>query len=230
MYFISTIPLHFYEVMMQGIPNFKSRRSGIQCMRTPHNPQHTKCEYCLYFKRRRCILSECPYIDDKVADGTATRRQILEETFKYIKNPIFRNKLEKFIKESESNPMTYFDKHHETQFQRALSDINTDNFAVLSVVYLLTAEFGLWRKSRDAVKYGCVNFDRLKLGSVSERAYTLYACASDLYKGTKHLTIADLCDTNMISPKMFGIICNAMAIRRFGVGAINSVSGGAERD
>ncbi len=73
-----------------------------------------------------------------------------------------------------------------------------------------------------------MNFDRIKLGSVSERAYTLYACASDLYKGTKLLTIGDLCDEQMISPKLFGVICNAMTVRRFGLYALNA--GGGSKD
>ena len=41
-----------------------------------------------------------------------------------------------------------------------------------------------------------------------------------IYIGTKHLTISDLSDTELISPMLFGVICNAMAIRRYGLGAI----------
>ena len=62
---------------------------------------------------------------------------------------------------------------------------------------------------------------RFALGSVDEKAYTLFCCAKDLYLGTKHITIADLADEQLISPKMFGIICNALAIRRFGIGVLN---------
>ncbi len=232
MYFILNSPLHCYEVMMQGVPNFKPRGCGV---RYGISPIETTCEYCLYFKRKKCMHDRCPFIDDKVASGTATigkyfARQIYEETFKNIKHPKFRLRLEQYIRECEGKPMTYFDKHHETEFQRTIINLNNDNFALLSAVYLLTAEFGLWRKSRNAVEYGRINFDKIKLGSVGERGYTLYACASDLYKGTKLLTIADLCDTDMISPKMFGVICNAMAIRRFGFGAINCDKGGGKID
>lgn len=50
--------------------------------------------------------------------------------------------------------------------------------------------------------------------------YTLYCTAKDLYLGTKNLTIGDLADTTIIEPKIFGVICNAMAIRRYGLGAV----------
>lgn len=56
---------------------------------------------------------------------------------------------------------------------------------------------------------------------MTENAYTLFCCAKDLYLGTKHIAVKDLADMDLISPKMFGLICNAMAIRRFGLNAIN---------
>jgi len=61
----------------------------------------------------------------------------------------------------------------------------------------------------------------MNLGSVDEKAYTLFCCAKDLYLGTKHINIADLADEQLIPPKMFGIICNVLAKRRFGIGVIN---------
>ena len=60
--------------------------------------------------------------------------------------------------------------------------------------------------------------------------YALYCASKDLYLGTKNLTIGDLADTDLIPSKIFGLICNGMAIRRFGLGAIqlnqNNESGG----
>ncbi len=49
-----------------------------------------------------------------------------------------------------------------------------------------------------------------------------------MYLGTKHLTFSDLADQSLIPPKVFGLICNAMAIRRFGLGAIASMNRGDE--
>ena len=44
--------------------------------------------------------------------------------------------------------------------------------------------------------------------------------AKDLYSGTKHITVTDLADTELITNKMLGILCNAMAIRRYGMKAV----------
>ena len=79
----------------------------------------------------------------------------------------------------------------------------------------------LWRRIQNQVENNCIRFEKINLGSVDEKAYTLFCCAKDLYLGTKHITIADLADEQLISPKMFGILCNALAIRRFGIGVLN---------
>ena len=49
--------------------------------------------------------------------------------------------------------------------------------------------------------------------------YALFMTAKDLYCGTKHITIRDLADTKLVSPQLFGILCEAMTIRRYGAAA-----------
>ena len=44
----------------------------------------------------------------------------------------------------------------------------------------------------------------MNLGSVDDKAHTLFCRAKDLYLGTKHITIADLADEQLISPQIFG--------------------------
>ena len=117
--------------------------------------------------------------------------------------------------------MNYYGKKHESDFKQALERIDPNNLRVLSAFYLLTADTQLWRRVQNQVEKNCIRFDKMNLGSVDEKAYTLFCCAKDLYLGTKHITIADLADEQLISPKMFGIICNAPAIRRFGIGVLN---------
>ncbi len=75
------------------------------------------------------------------------------------------------------------------------------------------------------INYNVTGEDRKRLvqalGEVlQENSYPLFCAAKDLYLGTKHLTVRDLADAELISPKVFALICNAMAIRRFGLGAI----------
>ena len=145
----------------------------------------------------------------------------MDAVFMNIRNSKFRERLSLFIKKSENSTMNYFGKKHESDFKKTLERIDRENYKLISAVYLLTADTQLWRRVQNQVEKNCIHFDRMNLGSVDEKAYTLFCCAKDLYLGTKHITIGDLADEQLISPKMFGIICNALAIRRFGIGVLN---------
>ena len=222
MYFTICTPLHPYEIMMQGIPNFLPRGHGTYIYRREIVPSaQTDCQYCLYYHSGKCSLEECPFIECKIANGTATVRQIMSTVFSAVAYPPFIRRLKQYIRESENKNMNYYGKKRESDFKQTLDRIDPDNLRVLSAVYLFTADTQLWRRVQNQVEKNCIRFDKMNLGSVDEKAYTLFCCAKDLYLGTKHITIGDLADEQLISPKMFGIICNALAIRRFGIGVLN---------
>ena len=162
-----------------------------------------------------------PVLELKIANGTATVRQIMAAVFSSVTYLPFIWRLNRYIKESESKTMNYYSKKHESDFKQTLERIDPNNLSVLSAVYLLTANVQLLRRVQNQVEKNGIRFDRMNLGPVDEKAYTLSCCAKDLYLGTKHITIADLADEQLISPKMFGIICNALAICRFGIGVLN---------
>ena len=116
--------------------------------------------------------------------------------------------------------MTYINEKHRARFTLAAKNIAKANYALLSALYLLTADQRLWSCCKHHIINGCVFFENIKLNNCTERAYTLYCAAKDLTLGTKHLTVSDLSDADLVPPMLFRTICNAMAIRRFGLAAI----------
>jgi len=150
---------------------------------------------------------------------TATPAEILSATVQQIRCPPFRKRFYESI-ESEENPMIYLNERHRTRFALAAKNVHRDNLALLSALYLLTADGRLWNCCKHQVKNDCVFFENIRLGDCHERAYTLYCAAKDLTLGTKHITVSDLADADLVPPMLFRTICNAMAIRRFGLAAI----------
>jgi len=222
MYFTAYTPIFPYEVTMRMIPNFLPKGRGMYVIIHSETKEETDCDLCCYYRRKKCDLSTCSFIREKIKFGTATKKQIIDAVFMNIRSSKFRERLSLFIRESENNNMNYFGKKHESDFKKTLEKIDSENYKLVSTVYLLTADIQLWRRVQNQVEKNCIRFDKMNLGSVDEKAYTLFCCAKDLYLGTKHITIADLADEQLISPKMFGIICNALAIRRFGIGVLNN--------
>ncbi|MEG2396358.1 MAG: hypothetical protein RSB11_04915, partial [Oscillospiraceae bacterium] len=109
--------------------------------------------------------------------------------------------------------------HRKLFLQAAQKSLVSDN-ARLAALYLLTADKKLWTKACHAITDRHIDFSAVVIGDIGIDCYTLFMSAKDLSTGTKHITMSDLADTEIISQKMFEIICNAMAIRRYGMKAI----------
>ena len=154
-----------------------------------------------------------------IATTAATPTEILAETMRQIRCPPFRKRFNEYI-ESEDKPMTYINEKHRTRFTLAAKNVHRKNYALLSALYLLTADQRLWGCCKHHIAANTVFFEKIKLYDCSERAYTLYCAAKDLTLGTKHITVSDLSDADLVPPMLFRTICNAMAIRRFGLTAI----------
>lgn len=179
------------ERFMTAIPNFKPRGVGVR------------------FSESQVLITIT----------AATPTEILAETMRQIRYPPFRKRFNEYI-ESEEKPMTYINEKHRARFTLAAKNVHRENYALLSALYLLTADPRLWSCCKHHINNGCVFFENIKLNNCSERAYTLYCAAKDLTLGTKHLTVSDLSDADLVPPMLFRTICNAMAIRRFGLAAI----------
>lgn len=179
------------ERFMTAIPNFKPRGVGVR------------------FSESQVLITIT----------AATPTEILAETMRQIRCPPFRKRFNEYI-ESEENPMIYLNERHRARFALAARNVRKDNFALLAALYLLTADGRLWNCCKHHIAGNTVFFEKIKLYDCSERAYTLYCAAKDLTFGTKHITVSDLADADLVPPMLFRTICNAMAIRRFGLAAI----------
>lgn len=115
--------------------------------------------------------------------------------------------------------MDYRNEKHKIAFEDAVRKADIRNYTLLSVLYLLTADRKLWISSKPHISKNEIAFEKIELKNSDEKAYALFCTAKDLYLKTKHMAITDLADTDLISPKIFTLICNAMSIRRSGLNA-----------
>ena len=188
-------------------------------------PQDYPCSGCLHHTSRGgnigCDLTHQTCLKKRIKIGEATQKEILTETMSSIRYPPFQSRLNQYLKESERNPMEFRDTKHRRLFAEATQKLDEKNYALMAAVYLLTADLKLWNVARRYIERNSIRFNEIKLSGTHPYGYALFCSAKDLYLGTKHLSVGDLADTELITPKMFALICNAMAIRRFGLGAIH---------
>ena len=126
----------------------------------------------------------------------ATPTEILAETMRQIRCPPFRKRFNEYI-ESEGKTMTCINEKHRARVTLAARNVHRENYALLSALYLLTADQRLWNCCKHHINNGCVFFESIKLNNCSERVYILYCAAKDLTLGTKHITISDLADIKL---------------------------------
>ncbi len=210
------------ERMMISVPSSRPKGHGLYIFgRHKYTAEECDCSLCPYYKKKKCTLPKCGCIEERIEAVAIRYAEFMKYTLDPIKNKAFQNRFTKYINdESEMKFMLFRGNAHKEMFERSIErSLNSDN-AMLSALYLLTAEKYLWSKVRCAVSNNDINFSAVRLGNVSTDAYTLYMTARDLYSGTAHITVSDLADTDLITNKMFGILCNAMAIRRYGIKAV----------
>lgn len=110
----------------------------------------------------------------------------------------------------------YNNKRHQEIFEKAIIKKNENNYALLAAIYLFTSDNELWKVTKDHVKKNDIVFDEIKLNAIHSKAYILFCVAQDLYLGTRQVTISDITNKHLVDSKLYEVICNGMAICRFG--------------
>ena len=112
--------------------------------------------------------------------------------------------------------MQYRNTHHEERFREILKSGRWQDRTMLAALFLLMADGELWRRVQSRITDMVIRFHDVRLAEISERGYTLFCGAKDLYFGTKTLCVTDLSDTAIVDSEAFDLIITAMAIKRYG--------------
>lgn len=196
MHFTGTKHLHEIENIMQEIPNFLPKGHGGTVLKK---------------EMEDCIRGQPP------PDSYGEMMSTLMAGIGY--KPL-GERVSRYLKESEGKAVSYWNEKHKAVFEEITAKMDKQNYALLSALYLLTADYRLWKIMKHHTQKNAVNFAGVSLKGIHENGYTLYCVAKDLYLGTKHLSVSDLADTELICSQIFMLVCNAMAVRRFGMKAV----------
>ena len=121
--------------------------------------------------------------------------------------------------------MKYTTLAHHRDFAQAVRGVAADNHYLIAAIYLLAADRELWRRARSFVKKDRILFDSISIGNCTMDQYNLFSCAKDIYSGTQSITVSELVDGLIVTPKIFEVICNAMAVARIGINALEPIGG-----
>lgn len=202
---------------------------NIEAQRKLYKEKDFNCLYCLYHaKRSGCMYRVCPLTPDKAICGCVTLASAWQFTAYEINNDKFTERVNQYIvscKRRKNIMMTFMNAFHKNTFSFQFSRLNHENTKLLSAVYLLSADKRLWDSVWKYIDKNSIAFGKIKPKHLSADAYTLLCAAKDLYLGTKHFSLSDLSDPTVLDRTGFGLILNAMGIRRYGYNYIKNKAG-----
>ena len=126
MYFTENRYDRSIESMMKGIPNFYPRGSGVVVTgKFEYTADMCDCRLCEHYggKLKACNVPRCVCLEERIAVGVASLKEVMKETMSEIKHSGFLRRLRKYIKESEVIPMTFLSEQHRLNFNAALDRI-----------------------------------------------------------------------------------------------------------
>ena len=90
----------------------------------------------------------------------------------------------------------------------------------MAIVFLLTANLALWNRCRIYMIDNKIPIHRVRLNRSTEEGYLLFCAAKDIALGSRHISMNDLVDKDVVSGAMWQLIFTALEIKRFGVGMV----------
>lgn len=215
--FMSNTPYATTEFEMQLIPGFTPRRSGIVVSRLAYSTHDCNCGYCSNKdKKNKCTrLEKCVCLRERLVMGCVPIDQLLNVLTAEMREHSFSSRMLRL----SGKPQPFFSEgRHKQRFESRWKNRMqmADEDAWCAALYLLTSNTFLWGKSDDAVKPDFINFNAIHVHGVDLDGYVLFHAAKDVYKGTKHISLSELTDPELVSDESFSLIITAFLIRRYG--------------
>ena len=223
MYFTDTPSLNSMEAIMKKLPC--GRQKGGGRIRSPYKYTRKDCDcrLCLYYRKNGCALTLCPVLDVRLSCGAASIGEAAKAVFKDAKNTAFQKRLSQIYNRKDDADMIFQSNRHRQIFEAERSNLRKPGKKVLAVLYLLTADHTLWRKTKHLFSpNGRVDLKSVRLGDVPTDCYALWKAVKELQTGEKQISLCELADSGIISDNAFRLIVQAVTIARYGTAILNN--------
>ena len=88
---------------------------------------------------------------------------------------------------------------------------------------MLTADSRLWHQAENHIGTNEIDIAAIKPRRLDAMAYVCFAVAKDIITGSKTVSVTELANSSMLSPRYFLVIQTAMLIRGYGLNAADRV-------
>lgn len=202
--YYTTGPLRALERAMQQPPNY-IKGGGFMILHTPRRLQELGC------------------VNTAQDSGVCAYQAMVSRFLQELQETGLTKRLRTIRNENGEQEMLYRDAAHKRRFtamrkQQAASA--SASLPLMAALFLLSSDDFLWRRARNAIHAGRVDFSAIDFRGISMEDYALYQTARDLYQETRHITLADLTDPEVVNDRLLRLLINAFLVRRHGLAAL----------
>ena len=175
------------------------------------------CEYCVNSRRRRCRVSGCPWLTERIEAGVVSYASAVRELFGGVKDETFIARLGLLVLHFRGS--FWLNREHELNTRLLLRSVGYEawrNPRFFVALYLFGSNRALMKRVWNACMPQGFEPMFLVVRGVSEHDYTLIQTAKALMCGGLGLTLYDLSDDEIVDDEAFTLIINALLIANYG--------------
>ena len=117
--------------------------------------------------------------------------------------------------------MVFRNDNHGVLFEKEIRYHKGCSRKMTAALFLLTADSRLWHQAENHIGTNEIDIVAMQPRRLDAMAYVCFAVAKDIITGSKTVSITELADASMLSPRYCLVIQTAMLIRGYGLSAAN---------
>ena len=117
--------------------------------------------------------------------------------------------------------MVFRNDNHGVLFEKEIRYHKGCSRKMTAALFLLTADSRLWHQAENHIGSNEIDITAIKPRRLDAMAYVCFTVAKDIITGSRTVSLTELADTSMLSPRYFLVIQTAMLIRGYGLNAAN---------
>ena len=117
--------------------------------------------------------------------------------------------------------MVFRNDNHGVLFEKEIRYHKGCNRKMTAALFLLTADSRLWHQAENHIGTNEIDIAAIKPRRLDAMAYVCFTVAKDIITGSRTVSLTELADASMLSPRYFLVIQTAMLIRGYGLNAAN---------
>ena len=182
-----------------------------------YKPADVECEYCVNSQKRRCRITGCPWLAERIEAGVVSYASAVRELFGGVADEAFIARLGQLVLHFRGS--FWLDREHEFNTRLLLRSVGYGawrNPRFFAALYLLGSNRALMKRAWNACMPGGFEPGYMVMRGVSAHDYVLIQAAKAITGHSSGLELEDLADAEAVDDTAFRLVVNALLIANYG--------------